>query len=203
MLRPEALAPVCAIRRHEKVVKSYILEKGGSHSKVHHLEELCACASTLGLPPVDPALVAVIQCKPDVRYDSRLVTKDQALAAYDAALIVCGATARYIRRTTAEAGVASVRISINGRPPGDGLILEYQPPVPPFFTTGTESSHSPVGPGLRVIPGTACVRARKCNISGLQPCSGAARAFSFSRITRRLPTARATSRADRDFPSIL
>jgi len=123
-----------ALQAAEKVVKSYILERGGSHGKIHDLDELCACASALGLPTVSPQLIRAIQCKPAVRYDSRLVTKDEALEAYDATLIVCGAGARYVRRTTARTSIADVRMRINGGAPLDGLMMSYQPPIPPFFT---------------------------------------------------------------------
>ncbi|MGD0498032.1 MAG: hypothetical protein ABSC23_06310 [Bryobacteraceae bacterium] len=123
-----------ALQATEKVIKSYILEKGGSHGKIHKLDELCACASTLGLPSPNPTMISAIQCKPDVRYDAWLVNKDQALAAYDAALIVCAETARYIRRSTAQASITQVRIRIGGNEPVSGLMLGYQPATPPFFT---------------------------------------------------------------------
>jgi hypothetical protein len=118
----------------EKILKSYIVEKGGTHGKIHRLNELCTCAYALGLPPLDPSLIAAIQCKPDVRYDSRLVSKDKALAAYDAALVVSGATAKHIKRTTAEAVITQIRIRVSGNAPPDGLMLVYHPPAPPFFT---------------------------------------------------------------------
>ena len=118
----------------EKVLTSYILEKGGIHGKIHRLDDLCACAYALGLPTLDPSLISAIECKPDVRYDSRLVSKDQALAAYDATLAVSGATAKHIKRTTAHAAITQVRIRVSGNAAVDGLMLIYHPPEPPFFT---------------------------------------------------------------------
>jgi hypothetical protein len=123
-----------SLQASEKVLKSYILEKGGSHGKIHRLEELCTSASLLGLPPLDKRLIQAIPCKPDVRYDSRLVSKDQAMAAYDATLLICGAVAKQIQRTTAKAAITEVRIHVSGGPRIDGLMLAYQPPTPPFFT---------------------------------------------------------------------
>jgi hypothetical protein len=117
----------------EKVLKSYILEKGGVHGKVHRLDELCDCAYKLGLPPLEPSLISAIQCKPGVRYDSRLVSKEQALAAYDATLIVSGATAKHIKRTTAIAASKQIKIRVSGNVLVDGLMLAYQPPSPPFL----------------------------------------------------------------------
>jgi hypothetical protein len=126
-----------SLQAAEKVLKSYILEKGGSHGKVHNLDELSACASGLGLPALDPQMIAAIQCKPAVRYDTRLVTKDQALAAYDAVLMVCAAVAKFIRRSTAQASIAQVRIRIGENEPFEGLMMGYQPATPPFFTQPT------------------------------------------------------------------
>lgn len=126
-----------SLQAAEKVIKSYILEKGEGHGRIHKLDELSACAASLGLPALDPQIIAAIQCKPEVRYDTRLVSKDQAMAAYNAALIVCAATAKYIRRNTAQASIAQVRIRVGGNEPVEGLMLGYQPAAPPFFTKPT------------------------------------------------------------------
>ena len=73
-----------SLQAAEKVFKSYILETGGSHGRIHKLQQLCDAAAALGLPLLDPRLIAAIQCKPDVRYDAHLVSRDQAFAAYRA-----------------------------------------------------------------------------------------------------------------------
>jgi len=117
----------------EKAIKSYIREKGEMHSKTHNLSELCSRATQLGLPRVTQNLIEAIQCKPDVRYDSTLVTKEKALAAYEAALIVCGVIAAFIKRSTAQAALKNVQVRISGGTPIDGLMLGYQPPTPLFL----------------------------------------------------------------------
>jgi hypothetical protein len=122
-----------SLQAAEKMIKSYILGKGANHAKIHKLDELCDCASQLGLPAIDKALIEEIQCNADVRYDSTLVTKDKALSANEAALTVCGLAAPFIRRSTAQAATNSVDLSFNGGGLIDGLMLSYQPPAPPFF----------------------------------------------------------------------
>jgi hypothetical protein len=126
-----------ALQASEKSLKSYILEKGGRHGKIHTLQHLSEYSSTLGLPPLDPKLIASIQCRPDVRYDAQLVSRDKAMAAYEAALVICAETSKHIRRTTAQASAGRVEIRIARTEPIDGLILAYQPPAPPFFTKPT------------------------------------------------------------------
>lgn len=123
-----------SLQAAEKVIKSYILEKGGTHGKIHKLDELCKFATQVGLRPISQALIQAIQCKPEVRYDSTLVTKDKALAAHKAALMVCGLTAGFMRRSTAQAALKNVQIRISGGAPIDALLLGYQPPTPPFLT---------------------------------------------------------------------
>ena len=126
-----------SLQAAEKVIKSYILETGGSHGKIHKLQQLCDSAAALGLPRLDPRLIAAIQCKPDVRYDAHLVSRDQAFGAYDAALAVCAEAARHIRRSTAQASIGRVHIRIGAGAPIDALMLGYRPAAPPFFTKPT------------------------------------------------------------------
>jgi hypothetical protein len=92
----------CAsLQPSEKCLKSFILEKGGSHEKTNHIQLLSEYATRLGLRALDPQLIAAIQCKPDVRYDAPLVSRDKASAGYEAALMVCAEASQHITRTTA------------------------------------------------------------------------------------------------------
>jgi HEPN domain-containing protein len=122
-----------SLQATEKVIKSYILEKGGAHGKVHCLNELCDVAYQLALPHVDEALIDAIQCKADVRYESALVSKEKALAAYEAALIVCAVTASFIKRSTAEVSIRDINLRIGKSMTVDALMLGHQPPSPPSF----------------------------------------------------------------------
>ena len=127
-----------SLQAAEKVIKSYILETGGSHGRIHKLEQLCDAAAALGLPRLDPRLIAAIQCRPDVRYDAHLVCRDQAFAAYDAALAVCAEAARHIRRSTAQESIGRVHIRIGEGAPIEALMLGYYPAASPFFTKPPE-----------------------------------------------------------------
>jgi HEPN domain-containing protein len=106
-----------ALQAVEKCLKSYILEKDGSHGKIHDLKDLAEHAAKLGLPALEPQLIAAIQCRPDVRYDAELVSRDKALAAYQAALVVCADIGEHIRPTTARASIAQIRIRIGRNEP--------------------------------------------------------------------------------------
>lgn len=122
-----------SLQATEKVLKSFILEKGSTHGKIHKLAELCAAASSLGLPEISPVLIDVIQRSPSVPYDSSLVTKKQAYTAHEAALIVCGLIAPHITRSTAKAVVRGGQLNVSGISAIDALRLEYHSPVPPFY----------------------------------------------------------------------
>ena len=39
-----------SLQAAEKVIKSYILEKGGNHGRIHKLQQLCDAAAALGPP---------------------------------------------------------------------------------------------------------------------------------------------------------
>ena len=116
----------------EKVVKSCILEKGGKPKNIHKLAELFADAELLGVPKCDGALISAIQCSPDVRYDSKLVTKAEAVEAHYAALILCGQLASVVRRTNAESAVNSWQWRTSKEFTLDVLTLGYGPPIAPF-----------------------------------------------------------------------
>jgi hypothetical protein len=60
-----------------------------------------------------------------VRYDAHLVRRDQAFAAYDAALAVCAEAARHIRRSTAQESIGRVHIRIGAGAPIEALMLGY------------------------------------------------------------------------------
>lgn len=115
-----------SLQATEKVLKSYILEKGDSHGKTHRLSELCDAAYKLNLPRFSDALIKAIQCAPEVRYKSATVSKAEALAAYDAALVVCALVCSHVKRTSASARIRNVQVHMRGASV-DGLMLEYHP----------------------------------------------------------------------------
>jgi hypothetical protein len=121
-----------SLQAAEKTVKSCILEKGASHKKSHSLADLCADAVVVGVPLVDPALIARIECSPAVRYDSTLVGKDEAIAAHYAALTVCGELAPVVKRTKAESAVSKRELK-SGDSVLTCLVLEYTPHAAGMF----------------------------------------------------------------------
>ena len=124
-----------SLQATEKVLKSFILEMGGSPAKTHRLDELCRAAQALGLTTVRRSLVDSIQCSPDVRYNSRAVPQNKALNAYHAALVICAAASKHVTRSTARSGVVGrVHFELPGGSLLDGIILGHSPPVPPFVT---------------------------------------------------------------------
>jgi hypothetical protein len=123
-----------SLQAAEKIIKSYILEKGGNHKNSHRLaKDLLPDAYALGLPLIDPLIVEDIQCEAEVRYDATLVSKKKALAAHYATLTVCGKVAPYLRRTTAQWETRRVFMPIAGFGTVDALVLAYAPPTPPFI----------------------------------------------------------------------
>jgi hypothetical protein len=88
----------------EKVLKSCIRKKGTIPKKSHDLRSLSATAAAVGVPPLDPALIDKIVCAADVRYDSSLVSKDEAVAAHYGALEVCGRVAPILKERRGHSG---------------------------------------------------------------------------------------------------
>ncbi len=116
----------------EKVVKSCIREKGVIPKKSHNLAGLCATAAAAGVPAVDPLLIEAVRCAADVRYDSTLVKKLEAIEAHYAALTICGELAPIVKRTTAQSGVYDYEFALATNSL-QGILLGYKPPEPPFI----------------------------------------------------------------------
>jgi hypothetical protein len=114
----------------EKVIKSCIREKNVIPKKLHSLADLYATALQLGAPQVDPALLSAVQCAPDVRYDSTLVQKMEALEAHYAALTVCVELADVVKRTTASSEMVRYEIRTSPTCAFDALMLCYAPSAP-------------------------------------------------------------------------
>jgi len=124
----------------EKVIKSCIREKGSIPKNIHDLSRLCATAVAVGVPGVDSALIASIQCSPDVRYDSTLVGKMDAVEAHYAALTICGALAPVVKRTTSESDVFDYEFPLSGGNKLDGILLGYSPPTALIMENGQKGA---------------------------------------------------------------
>jgi HEPN domain-containing protein len=73
----------------EKFLKAYISQKGSKPEWSHVLSELAATAESLGLRTVDKPSLELVQCSASVRYQSSLVTKEEAVSAHQAAILIC------------------------------------------------------------------------------------------------------------------
>lgn len=77
----------------EKFLKAYIAQRGAAFRRVHDVNELADHAESLGLRPLERAVLGLIQCRAEVRYKSSLVTRSDAIQAYQAAVSVCSKVA--------------------------------------------------------------------------------------------------------------
>ena len=66
----------------EKVLKAFIGSKGEKYGYTHNLSELLKKAADCGLSNVEKYDVKIIQCKPEVRYGSDLVSAEDAYNAH-------------------------------------------------------------------------------------------------------------------------
>ena len=100
----------------EKFLKAYIDQRGATFDRIHKLNELAARAECLDLRPLDRAMLGLVQCPADVRYNSSLVTKAQAVQAHQVAVSVCSMIAEQLSgRSEWNAGVLGrVSLSFDG-----------------------------------------------------------------------------------------
>lgn len=82
-----------SLQASEKTLKDYIKKKGGTFPKGgkdgHDLSKLAMIAEQHGLPIVDKALIASVQCPASVRYSETPSSKQEAIDAYLASVRVC------------------------------------------------------------------------------------------------------------------
>jgi hypothetical protein len=81
----------------EKVLKSFIEQRGKTFDKDHKLAKLAGVAVSAGLPAPDPQLLAKVHCTADVRYASAVVSKTESLEAHYAALAMCAEVATLLK----------------------------------------------------------------------------------------------------------
>lgn len=77
-----------SLQSAEKVLKAAILLKGARFKFVHHLQPLCGQLAELGVVFDHAQLVADIQCTPKIRYGEEPCTREQALTAHHASLVL-------------------------------------------------------------------------------------------------------------------
>jgi HEPN domain len=104
----------------EKFLKSFIVQKGSAHKSTHDLVALANQAEHLGLRPIGRQFLKAVQCAASVRYDTKQVTKGEALDARSAALSLCAEIANQFpvrpSWTTKRAGKVEVRFRDSPKP---------------------------------------------------------------------------------------
>ncbi len=70
----------------EKVIKSYISQKGSTFQFTHNLQNLVNQAEALGLPQIPKTLIDLIQCPAGVRYGNPIVSLEDAVNAHHASI---------------------------------------------------------------------------------------------------------------------
>lgn len=78
-----------SLQATEKLLKSFITQKGQTFKKTHDLTSIATIAVSAGLPAPSPRLLQDIQCAPEVRYSSATIGKSEALRSHYAALELC------------------------------------------------------------------------------------------------------------------
>jgi hypothetical protein len=86
-----------ALQASEKMLKTYVSERGGSFGFTHKLADLDQAAQAVGLPSMNPAWVADTQCPAGVRYGDVPVTLEEAVTAHQAALRIVGHIAKELK----------------------------------------------------------------------------------------------------------
>ena len=66
----------------EKILKAYLQSKNNEYHYTHNLKKLLDQAKSLGITNTDKYNVNIIQCKPEVRYNSGLVSISEAYIAH-------------------------------------------------------------------------------------------------------------------------
>ncbi len=80
----------------EKFLKAYIVQRGAVPTRSHKLTDLANAAESFGLRSLGRSTLGLVQCPADVRYNSSLVTREQAVEAHHAALSICSAIAKQL-----------------------------------------------------------------------------------------------------------
>jgi hypothetical protein len=75
-----------SLQMAEKMLKAYIALRSADYKWSHDLAKLSESAEQLGLPHVDRAALASVQCSAGVRYGDDAVTLDSAIEAHHASL---------------------------------------------------------------------------------------------------------------------
>jgi hypothetical protein len=87
-----------SLQAAEKFVRGYLTGRGGAADKELGLRELVANASALGLRPLNPDNLEVLQCDPGVRSGKPAVTVEEAVEAHHASIDICANVASSARR---------------------------------------------------------------------------------------------------------
>ena len=73
----------------EKFLKAYISQKSTKPEPIHALSKLAATAESLGLRTIPKDSLEQVQCPASPRYQSSLVTREEAVSVHQAAIAIC------------------------------------------------------------------------------------------------------------------
>jgi hypothetical protein len=108
----------------EKVLKSFIEQRGKTFENIHNLAKLAGVAVSAGLRAPDARLLARIQCRADVRYSAGTVGKAEALQAHYAALAVCADVALRLEPQSGwRTQVRTISYLVDGKPRPMGALV--------------------------------------------------------------------------------
>ena len=108
----------------EKVLKSFIEQRGKTFDKDHKLTKLGGVAASAGLRGLDPQLLAKVQCSADVRYSSASVGKTEALEAHYAALAICAEVSPLLKPQSGWlTQTRMISYPVNGKPRPMGALV--------------------------------------------------------------------------------
>jgi len=87
-----------SLQATEKVLKACTELKRGKYSLTHHLQQICAEASSVGIPTPPQEDIDAIQCSASVRYGTESTTLNEAISAHHASLRVCLLAAKHVHQ---------------------------------------------------------------------------------------------------------
>lgn len=90
------LSKWASLQATEKLLKAYIVQKGGKVKRHHSLKEHAEAAAKLGFPPPPEQYIKDVQCSAGVRYGEVAVSVDEAVKAHLVSLEICEVAAQCI-----------------------------------------------------------------------------------------------------------
>lgn len=124
------LSKWASLQAVEKLLKAFIVSKGGTIQHHHRLKDHVADAVKLGLPPPPPEYVRDVQCPAGVRYGEVAVSVDEAVTAHLVSLEMCEVAARSVAAALKRPASKSPQPFVDGVPLNQFLQKHAKPCTP-------------------------------------------------------------------------